>query len=375
MKKIFRLLSVCYGLFAIISCSNLTESNSASLSFTIDRKMAQKINATAELGNVSNYSARSLSAQEMEGLYFEISLKSIYQETKVMPVIENATVNFENIPVGIELYAEASAYRLERIDETIEKFVLYEGKSESIQIKAGENKISIQLKRVEPTEQFSSINLSISLSGTPTTEIEAYEIRVRNSQNEMILTKDVESIEDQILIEELAPDLYTVSVLGYYSVSNDSIVSYYGQTKISLSSNESKTETIELGEFENSGTYICVYINPINAALSEWATLGSNNQYSCTITGNGVNFTTTGYETVGNGNDYGYMTPNEWNSLKGKFLEPGFAYTFDVTVTKEGWVDDTWVDEIRKYHGSTTQIVEESNYSNQNSHAVTVEVE
>ena len=69
------------------------------------------------------------------------------------------------------------------------------------------------------------------------------------------------------------------------------------------------------------------------------------------------------------------MTPGSWNSHKDKFLEPGFAYTFDVTVIKEGWVDNAWVDKIEEYHGSTTQIVEESNYSNQSSHEVTVVVE
>ncbi len=374
MKKIFRLLSVCYGLFAIISCSNLNESNSASLSFTIDRKMAQKINATAELGNVSNYSARSLSAQEMEGLYFEISLKGIYQETKVMPVIENATVNFENIPVGIELYAEASAYRLERIDETIEKFVLYEGKSESIQIKAGENKISIRLKKVEPTEQFSSINLSISLSETPSTEIEAYEIRVRNSQNEMILTKNVESIEEQILIEELDPDSYTISVLGYYSQESGDVafVTYYGQTTINLSSNENKTSAIVLGDFESTGTYQVINIKPVGEADFKTGSLLS---YSCTIIGNGVNFTFTGEETPNENKMGGTMNPNSWNTIKDKFLEPGFEYTFDVTVTKGGWEGEVYNHNMATYTGSTTEVVEQSNYENQGVHAITVEVE
>ena len=55
-----------------------------------------------------------------------------------------------------------------------------------------------------------------------------------------------------------------------------------------------------------------------------------------------------------------------WYSKKETFLEPGFAYTFSVTVTKNS-------SEIHR--GSLTKIVEQSNYSNQNDHPINVYVD
>ncbi|WP_407425063.1 hypothetical protein [Treponema sp.] len=227
----------------------------------------------------------------------------------------------------------------------------------------------------------SSSARSISTSGNaPSNDfIEAYEVRVRNAENKMVQKISGATPGSTISIDKLSPDTYTISVLAYYSAvdwgETYDYVTYYGKISTKLSAGENKTVSLALRDFENSGTYITVYINPINSALDEWSELGSNNNYSCTITGNGVNFTFEDMETVGNGNDYGCMPPGSWYCLKDKFLEPGFAYTFDVTVIKAGWVEDNWVDVIRKYHGSKTQVVEESNYQNQGEHAVSVEVE
>ena len=380
IKLIKRFIVFIFLTSVLFSCSLLDSQNEASITFTIDRNMAQKISDTDRARNVSESASRSISPEEMEGLYFQINLKGGYEDSKTIPVVENASVDFENIPVGIELYAEANAYRLEEIDGIKDKIVLFEGKSEKIIVSAGNNKLSISLKRIEPVIQTSSIKLSISIDGTPdSNKIQAYEIRIRDSNNEMSQILTVDNIENPVLIENLPQDNYTISVLAYYlnvdGAEDYNDVTYYGKTSTELSASENKSANVELRDFSSSGTYICVNIQPINSAAEKWGVLGSNNKYSCTITGNGVNFTTEGLETVGNGNNYGYMTPGSWNSHKDKFLEPGFAYTFDVTVIKEGWVDNAWVDKIEEYHGSTTQIVEESNYSNQSSHEVTVVVE
>lgn len=384
VKLIKRFIVFIFFTSVLFSCSLLDSQNEASITFTIDRNMAQKISDTDRARNVSESASRSISPEEMEGLCFQINLKGGYEDSKTIPVVENASVDFENIPVGIELYAEANAYRLEEIDGIKDKIVLFEGESEKIIVSAGNNKLSISLKRTEPVIQTSSIELSISIDGTPdSNRIQAYEIRIRDSNNEMSQKLTVDNIEIPVLIENLPQDNYTISVLAYYSnlnVDGDGgepydDVTYYGKTSTELSAGENKSANVELRDFSSSGTYICVNIQPINSAAEEWAKLGSKNQYSCTITGNGVNFTIEGEETVGNGNNYGYMTPGSWNSHKDKFLEPGFAYTFDVTVIKAGWVDNAWVEKIREYHGTKTQIVEESNYSNQSSHKVTVEVE
>lgn len=374
MKKfLFPIIAFAFIVFGFASCSLLNSSNEASVSFTIDSKTAQKLLSATNNRTAFNNSARSGVTQELQGMYCKISLKGGYEETKTVLIEEDTTINFSEIPVGISLYAEAVIY--EQFDTSEEKVILFDGKSEIISVKSGENKLSIQLKRVEPDIELSTINLSVSLSYTPTVALQEYEVRVRNSSNEMLQKFSVESIDSPIVIENLYPDTYTVSVLGCATFSDVSYVYYYQKTTIAVSSGENKSSELTLGNINDTGTYIVISIQPQGQAATDWATVGSTNNYSCTITGNGVNFTVEDYETVGNGNNYGSISPSEWSSVKDKFLEPGFEYTFDVTVTKKGSVDSTWNDSIAVYTGSTTAIAEQSNYENQGSHAVTVNVE
>ena len=131
-------------------------SSDASVTFVIDKNMAQKLTEATTSRSVS----RSLSPEIMDGLYLEISLNGGYNETKTVPVEENTVVKFENIPVGINLYAEASAYKT----ENGQKIVFYEGKSENVTIRAGENSISLAMRKTDDEEVW-SVKIYVSANG------------------------------------------------------------------------------------------------------------------------------------------------------------------------------------------------------------------
>ena len=347
-------LALCF-----VSCSFFNASETASVSLSV-------------VSSDGNSLARSVIPQALQGKFCEISLKGGYSETKTVLLDENASLSFSAIPVGIRLYAQVNIY--EQTDTTNEKIILLEGTSDKVLVKAGNNKLSILLKRPGQDAATSSINLSVSLSEIPSVTLEEYEVRVRNSNNEMIQKFSVDNIDSPIAIENLPSDTYRISVLGCATWSDVEYVYYYQKANIVVSSGENKSSDIVLGNFTDNGTYIVIFIQPQGEAAERWSQ-GSNNCYSCTITGNGVNFTIEDSETAGNGNTSGCLNPDSWNSIKDKFLEPGLEYLFSVSVRKEGWENDNWNSNMATYTGSTTKIVEQSNYENQGSHAVTVNVE
>lgn len=227
----------------------------------------------------------------------------------------------------------------------------------------------------------SSSARSISSSGSipVNDQIEAYEIRVRNSDNEM--SQKISGVKpgSTIVIDDLYPDTYTISVLAYHSVTgNDGdmpnpstftydSVSYYGKTTVTVYAGEKKETSITMSTFENSGSYPIVHIYPAGENFFTTDTF----DYSCTVTGNGVSFTYTGGETGDKEKSSGTMNCSYlngianyyWNQKKETFLEPGFTYTFNVIVTKHGYEGDN--DNIATYTGSATVLIEQSNYQNQ----------
>ena len=107
----------------LTACSTFEHDSSGSVRFKIDR---------------------AITAEEKENLYIDISLKGGYSESKTISLKESTSVNFDGIPIGTELYAEAVAYQLS--DDKESRTICYSGKSESITIQAGENPIQIKLK-------------------------------------------------------------------------------------------------------------------------------------------------------------------------------------------------------------------------------------
>ena len=138
------LFTLSSALLFITGCSLFENSGAGRITFRIDGETADKIAHESQ----SRAAARTLTAEEMEGLCFEIELKGDYAAKKTLPVTEGATAVFDDIPVGISLYAEGSAYRV----TDGEKAIFYTGKSKEITIQEGENSLSLVMKKTEPIE-------------------------------------------------------------------------------------------------------------------------------------------------------------------------------------------------------------------------------
>jgi len=73
-------------------------------------------------------------------LFLDVALKGGFLAQQTAPLLDNGTsISFEEIPEGVSVFAEASAY--EKVGD--EKNILYTGKSESVIINEGENIISL----------------------------------------------------------------------------------------------------------------------------------------------------------------------------------------------------------------------------------------
>ena len=128
-RKICLFLFIAASLFT--SCSffdNSLENNfSASVSFQIN-----------------GIKSRSATDTENEVSFLEVMLKGDYEALQTVK-IENdkASISFLNIPVGIQVWAEASIY----VISGEEKQILYKGKSATVTITAGDNALIIPMKQ------------------------------------------------------------------------------------------------------------------------------------------------------------------------------------------------------------------------------------
>ena len=142
-KQLFTAAALALAL-VFTSCSFLTESkDSGRVTITLNQATIQKLQTSARAAgdpaDESNYS---------ETLYIDIQLKGDYEDSQTITSKENesATVTFEKLRRGSKVYLQADAY----IEESgmNEKFMLFTGSSDTIEIKTGENPVSLQLKRI-----------------------------------------------------------------------------------------------------------------------------------------------------------------------------------------------------------------------------------
>lgn len=147
MKKLFGLLSTCFILLAIVSCSNLNESSSLSLTFN-----GSDFARNSSARNISDY----------EGYYIVASVLGDYRETKSLKITSGGTytIEFNSVPVGSEVYVEANVYK--QNSEPQSDFVFchaFTGTSEKQTVYAGENIINLSMKNLQ-TIGDSVVNLS-----------------------------------------------------------------------------------------------------------------------------------------------------------------------------------------------------------------------
>lgn len=152
MKKLFGLLSTCFILIAIASCSNLNESSSLSLTF-----------------NGSDFARKSLArnisvSSEYEGYYLVLNLLGDYTEHKEIPFSDlgTYTVTFDSIPIGAEVYVEADAFNPNSNEFTH----IYKGTSERISVSPGTNTVNLTMKSLTKnisTDDYGTISYSWSM--------------------------------------------------------------------------------------------------------------------------------------------------------------------------------------------------------------------
>ena len=140
---------ILVSLLFLWGCS-LGDDGGGSVTFRVTGEMAQKIagaahSRSAVSANSPNAQARSLSAEDAEGLFIDILLKGGFSAARTIPAKEGATAEFDDIPVGKTLYAEAVAYRLGG-DTGWERTVFYMGKSSSIRIRPGKNTLPLMMQ-------------------------------------------------------------------------------------------------------------------------------------------------------------------------------------------------------------------------------------
>lgn len=231
---------------------------------------------------------------------------------------------------------------------------------------------------------------SITSSGTIpdpySSDIEGYEVRVRDSRNEIVQKMSGLAPGSEVFIDGLLSDKYTISVLAYREASGSDggspnqinfsydSVQFYNKTNVQVLAGQTSDASITLDDFENTGTYPVLHIYPPDStAFTEG---GGSLPASVTVTGGDVNFTYTGGgDTVGSlSSVYLVIIPSQlngisnyyWHQKKETFLEPDFEYTFNVTVQNTGTG--------RIYTGSVTARVQQGNYGNQSEHAINITV-
>lgn len=143
MKKLFGLLSACFILLAIVSCSNLNESSSLSLTFN-GSDFAR------------NSSARNILVNpDYNGYYIVASVLGDYRETKSLQITGNGThtIEFNSIPAGSKIYVEANVYKPNAVTEeganSIEPLHIFTGTSAKQTVYAGKNIINLSMENLQ----------------------------------------------------------------------------------------------------------------------------------------------------------------------------------------------------------------------------------
>ena len=121
----------------------------ASVAFTVDEVMAQRIAAAAEEEGFSVSSAGSTSYRTLQrsvdytNLFIDVAVKGDFEDNKTIQTVEDTSASFTSIPVGSSIYVEATAYYQNGENRTN----LFEGQSKSFKVHDGENQVIFVLHR------------------------------------------------------------------------------------------------------------------------------------------------------------------------------------------------------------------------------------
>ena len=120
----------------------LEREEGARVSYKLDSKTIEKIRETAES---ESYSRRGRGVDTDSSTFsMEVSVHGDYNKTLTSTISTETEVAFDGIPVGSNIYVEASIYT----QTDGEKEYFYKGRSKNFTVRAGENQVVFVLKRV-----------------------------------------------------------------------------------------------------------------------------------------------------------------------------------------------------------------------------------
>lgn len=144
IKNIFAIILVCLFFASCTMFEKAERKEGSSVSFKLDSETVQKIkDAAGESSSRSN--AR---AAEGDSLFVEVSVHGGYEKSTTVQVQNEATISIDNIPMGSEIYLEATAY----IQADGERQNLYKGHSKKFVVRNSENLVMFILYRVGDAE-------------------------------------------------------------------------------------------------------------------------------------------------------------------------------------------------------------------------------
>ena len=113
------------------------------------------LNSPDESGSVKlSFPARSITglSEEYENLLIDVSLKGDYTQSKTISAKADSDVIFDQLKIGSKVYIEANAYESfghDSNEPALEhKHLLFKGTSEEFEITAGEQSVSVTLKKL-----------------------------------------------------------------------------------------------------------------------------------------------------------------------------------------------------------------------------------
>ena len=297
------LLLACTVFF--YSCSMISSDeaadSSASISFKITDNFVKTIRGgvASRAASVPESEANSKEAElDTKNLYLEISILGSYTAIKTVSFSEETKVKFSGIPIGSQVYAEARIYIKESeessvlIEETSEEnastenstetensseqtsggdsakeIVIYTGKSETITIQEGENRLPLTLKKVEAekytitvsgeiengtvtvSKEKAEAGETITITATPDDGFALVSYRVIDSEGNAIEVIDGTFTMPESEVTITAEFVEEPITLATALKNGAEIVCAYNQTKWSDTSTETITFKYESGAY------------------------------------------------------------------------------------------------------------------------------
>ncbi len=126
------------------SCAMFEKAEGSSVSFKLDSETFEKIKVAAGEAESANTARSAEDTAAASSIFIEVAVHGGYEKSTVVEVTNEATISIDNIPMGSEIYLEATAF----IKNDGERQNLYKGHSKKFVVRESENLVMFILYRV-----------------------------------------------------------------------------------------------------------------------------------------------------------------------------------------------------------------------------------